>query len=307
VAKLNWFPFYPRDWYADAKLTAVSNAIRGMWIDLLAVMFIEQSAEICGTIERIARLCRSSTDDVTLFVREAQAAGFCEVEVSGEIIKIRSRRFEREFAKRQNTRERVRHYRERNRNVTLPLQSMIATETETEADTETDRINDVSSSCLEKRQNSGSRSPRDWIPNDREGRWPNALAWLPGFLRAPENRLSDRPGYWDAVVPTLLDVRWWTDMQIEMGGVEISEALLRRLWAQIRNRLRDQPRQTPTVRGCRRWIGKWLLTEARILQRDAIRGGRDASGFARRSENSVDIAKRLLDEARRNNPGAAAK
>jgi len=56
--KLGWFPFYPRDWYADPKLAVVSPAVRGIWIDFLSAMFIDENHSVQGDIGALARLGR---------------------------------------------------------------------------------------------------------------------------------------------------------------------------------------------------------------------------------------------------------
>jgi 5-methylcytosine-specific restriction endonuclease McrA len=113
VAKLNWFKFYPRDWYADAKLATTAASTQGVWINFLAAMFIEEIPEVRGTLEELSRLGRCTLPDMRQFVADAKRTRFCDYSVQGQIHIIRSRRFSREFDKTVQARERVRRFREK--------------------------------------------------------------------------------------------------------------------------------------------------------------------------------------------------
>ena len=68
MAKAPAFQFYVRDWLTDTELGKCSPATRGIWIDLLANMWVApERGKLRGTPAALARLCRC-------FEREMQGA-----------------------------------------------------------------------------------------------------------------------------------------------------------------------------------------------------------------------------------------
>ena len=123
--KLGWFPFYPRDWKSDRQLGRASAVSRGVWMELLSTMFIENADQISGTIDELSRDARCTVADITTFIEDAGRQQFCDVTECNGIYTVVSRRFAREAKDRQRNREKVSRFRsvhsaqkQGNRNVT---------------------------------------------------------------------------------------------------------------------------------------------------------------------------------------------
>src|SRR5580704_12117989 len=109
--KLGWLPFYPRDWKSDRQLGRASAGSRGVWIELLSTMFIENTDQISGTTEELSRDARCSVADITTFIEEARSQQFCDVTECNGVYTIVSRRFAREAKDRESNREKVSRFR----------------------------------------------------------------------------------------------------------------------------------------------------------------------------------------------------
>lgn len=81
MAKLPSFQFYPGDWMKDPALRACSLGARGMWLDLLCLMFEcdrRGYLQINGkpmSLEQIARSTGCSTDEASRFLQELEDSG----------------------------------------------------------------------------------------------------------------------------------------------------------------------------------------------------------------------------------------
>lgn len=81
VAKLPSFQFYPGDWMKDPALRACSLAARGLWLDLLCLMFEcdrRGYLQINGkpmSLEQIARATGCSTDEASRGLQELESSG----------------------------------------------------------------------------------------------------------------------------------------------------------------------------------------------------------------------------------------
>jgi len=109
--KLGWFQFYPRDWKSDRQLGRASAVSRGVWMELLSTMFIENADQISGTIDELSRDARCTVADMTTFIEEAKRQQFCDVTECNGIYTVVSRRFAREAKDRQRNREKVSRFR----------------------------------------------------------------------------------------------------------------------------------------------------------------------------------------------------
>lgn len=109
--KLGWFPFYPRDWKSDRQLGRASATSRGVWMELLSTMFIENADQISGTIDELSRDARCSVPDITTFIEDARSQQFCDVTECNGVYTIVSRRFAREAKDRERNREKVSRFR----------------------------------------------------------------------------------------------------------------------------------------------------------------------------------------------------
>lgn len=104
--KLPSFQFYPGDWLKDPALRAASSGARGLWIDMLCLMFeaqprgyLQNPAGEPLTDEQIARMTGNcSLEDVRGWLRELETLGVFSRTKQGVIF---SRRMVREEAKRQ--------------------------------------------------------------------------------------------------------------------------------------------------------------------------------------------------------------
>lgn len=121
--KLPAFQFYPGDWLKDPQLAMASPAVRGIWIDFIAVSFEAPVRGVLeGTAVEFARLLRCSTDEFMEFVGEAQRLGFADVtptssvtvtQMSRVVFRVECRRMTRDEKQRQDWGLRKRRERER--------------------------------------------------------------------------------------------------------------------------------------------------------------------------------------------------
>lgn len=82
MAKLPAFMFYPGDWMKDPALRSCSVAARGLWTDMLCLMFESDRRgylqHVTGkpvTAEQLARMTGCSTDDVSQLLQELEDCG----------------------------------------------------------------------------------------------------------------------------------------------------------------------------------------------------------------------------------------
>lgn len=100
---LPWCKFYPRDWLADTGLRSCSYAARGLWIDMLMLMamndqrrgYLESNGRAITDVGQIARLTGGDSSEVTKLLGELQVAGVFSRDESGVIL---SRRMVRDEA-----------------------------------------------------------------------------------------------------------------------------------------------------------------------------------------------------------------
>ena len=70
MSKLPSFQFYPSDWLTDPALRSVSAEARGLWVDILCLMFngerrgYLQINGLAPTVEQIARMCNATPEEV---------------------------------------------------------------------------------------------------------------------------------------------------------------------------------------------------------------------------------------------------
>lgn len=105
MVKLPGFMFYPGDWMKDPALRSVSISARGLWTDMLCLMFesdrrgyLQHATGKVVTAEQLARMTGCSTDDVSRLLQELNDSG---VSASTEHGVIYSRRMVRDERKRQ--------------------------------------------------------------------------------------------------------------------------------------------------------------------------------------------------------------
>lgn len=107
--KLPSFQFYPGDWRKDPALQSVSLAARGLWIEMLCLMFeSHRRGYLCHrtgspiTTVQLARMVGSTEEEVNHLTEELLDCGVCSRTVDGIFF---SRRMEREEQKRRINQE----------------------------------------------------------------------------------------------------------------------------------------------------------------------------------------------------------
>jgi len=106
MSKIPSFQFYPGDWMKDPALRSVSLAARGLWTDILCLMFEapRRGHLIFGTApvtaEQLARMVGSSADEVSCLLDELLACGVATKSAAGVITSRRMVRDEQIRAQR---------------------------------------------------------------------------------------------------------------------------------------------------------------------------------------------------------------
>lgn len=114
MPKEPWKRWFPGDWLSDPAVSLCSPATRGVWMDMLMAMYIlDRFGKLSGTTEELARLCRCSTSDVSSAIAELQATGAADVTERNGRVTVINRRQLRESQERENTRIRVKKYRDK--------------------------------------------------------------------------------------------------------------------------------------------------------------------------------------------------
>ena len=103
--KLPSFQFYPGDWMKDPGLRSVSLEARGLWIDMLCLLFesgrrgyLQHSTGKPVSDEQLARMTGSSTEQVSRLLRELEDSGVFSRTEHGTIYSRRMIRDERKRA-----------------------------------------------------------------------------------------------------------------------------------------------------------------------------------------------------------------
>jgi hypothetical protein len=119
--RLPWTKFEPRAWLTDQRLRVCSLAARGLWIDLLCLMWDSDRRGYLlvngksPTLDALARLVGASTAEISRHLQELEDSGVCSRDTS-DVPVLYSRRMVREEADRAGTRERVSRHRNSQRN-----------------------------------------------------------------------------------------------------------------------------------------------------------------------------------------------
>lgn len=101
------FYFFPGDWMKDSQLAKCSDATRGVWINLLCVIFdLDEGGEASGTIAQLARCCRTSERNLRRAIDELKSTGAAHISSSSNgVFTITSRRLKREHERRKYERD----------------------------------------------------------------------------------------------------------------------------------------------------------------------------------------------------------
>lgn len=80
MAKAPAFQMYVRDWLTDTELGQCEPATRGIWMDMLANMWVAPlQGQLDGTIATLARLCRCATAEMDSALTEIEVTGTGQV------------------------------------------------------------------------------------------------------------------------------------------------------------------------------------------------------------------------------------
>lgn len=128
MSKAPAFQFYVKDWLCDTKLKMASFSTKGIWIDLLCYMWVNDiKGELISTWDSLKKLIGASEYELTLFKDEAALLDFCYISVSdNKIITLRNRRMFRDEKHKKSNRERQARYQAKhksNENITPPSSS----------------------------------------------------------------------------------------------------------------------------------------------------------------------------------------
>ncbi len=112
MSKLPYIPLYIGDWLKDPKLSLCEPATRGIWMDMICAMHeMNRSGELRGTHEQLARITRSSTEQLIQAINELQITGAAEVTDRNKIVTVTNRRMKREATDRILIKKRVEKHR----------------------------------------------------------------------------------------------------------------------------------------------------------------------------------------------------
>lgn len=114
MAKAPAIQFYVKDWLSDPELKMASHSTKGIWIDMLCFMW--ESSErglLRGTKDQLVRMLGATEIDFDLFIQEAKTLQFADVTICNKNVTVKNRRIYQEYKDKQNTRLRVKRYREK--------------------------------------------------------------------------------------------------------------------------------------------------------------------------------------------------
>lgn len=122
-SKMPWCQAYAADHLADPELSACSPATRGVWVDWVCHMHLnDRCGEVCGTAEQLGRLGRCSPSEVVEAVADLERTGAADVaRVTGgnenetATFAICNRRMRREYLARKSNSDRQMRHRDRKR------------------------------------------------------------------------------------------------------------------------------------------------------------------------------------------------
>jgi hypothetical protein len=110
--KYPWMQFFAGEWMADPALSKCSPATRGIWIDVLCAMHLDdRRGEVFGTVESLARMARCSIAEMTVAVDELSFTKTADVTFCNNDVTLINRRMKRAYSERENTKVRVKKHR----------------------------------------------------------------------------------------------------------------------------------------------------------------------------------------------------
>ena len=97
MTKLPFFKFFPNDWFGDPDLRKCSLEAKGLWMDLLCLMWkSETRGQLSGTTQQLARQVGQSEEILKSLISELELNNVLKVENSAEIKTLISSRIAKE-------------------------------------------------------------------------------------------------------------------------------------------------------------------------------------------------------------------
>ena len=103
--------WYWSDWQADPKVGRLSAAGRGVWVELLGLMWQDRTFFVEDRVEDIAQRCRLKPVEVAAGIEELGTIGVANVTLCNAIVTVESRRKKRKCNAREKGRLRVQKHR----------------------------------------------------------------------------------------------------------------------------------------------------------------------------------------------------
>lgn len=111
--KLPWVKWFAADWLAEPELAKTSLEARGLWAEVLNLMFHSDSETLTGTPDQLSRMLRCLPSEFASALENLSATTVAEIEQRNGVIKFTCRRLQREAAIRRGGRNRSAKLRER--------------------------------------------------------------------------------------------------------------------------------------------------------------------------------------------------
>lgn len=114
------FQFYTGDWLKDPDLGMCTAATRGIWIDMLSLMHErDRCGQLCGTVIQLARICRSTPEEIVAAINELCDTKTADVTKTGNfsqdchgVVTVTNRRMREDYLLRENNKLRKRSSRQ---------------------------------------------------------------------------------------------------------------------------------------------------------------------------------------------------
>lgn len=84
MAKLPSFQFYPGDWLKDPAVSMLSAAARGIWIDMICAMRLNDDGTLTGGTAELSRICRCTALELQDALSELQRTRAADVRSDGK-------------------------------------------------------------------------------------------------------------------------------------------------------------------------------------------------------------------------------
>ncbi len=108
MAEKHWYMSWTvNDWLTDASVSVLKESTRGIWMDALCCMFLQdRCGQLVGTIVDLARLCRTTPNAMRAAVDDIRDRNAGDVVEQNGIVTLTNRRMRREWEYRKSARER---------------------------------------------------------------------------------------------------------------------------------------------------------------------------------------------------------